>query len=249
MANEIKVKKGDAVIGTGETVEITGVGPNKDVPKGTYQYATVDSKGTETSKYADVQAFKTNPIAVTSISLDKTAISGKPGDKGILNVTFAPTNATNKGFTFASSDATVCKVDNAGNWEMLKDGAADLTVTTADGAKKAVCKATVATPVIHPTGVTASPKTHSAEAGTAGSYTVAAAVAPTNANNKAVGYTITPATTGLTVSAAGKVDWTAAVPDGTYTTTVKTTDGGKTDTSVLTLTKKPDPEPEPPAGG
>lgn len=86
------------------------------------------------------------------------------------------------------------------------------------------------------TGVTLAPKTASAVAGTASSSQVTATVAPANASNKAVTYSVAPATTGLTVSNAGLINWTAAVPAGTYTTTVTTTDGAKKDTHVLTLT-------------
>jgi len=95
------------------------------------------------------------------------------------------------------------------------------------------------------TGVTLSPKTSSAEMGAADDRQLTAAVAPAGATNKAVTFAIAPTTTGLTVSNAGLISWTAAVPAGTYTTTVTTTDGAKKDTHVLTLS---DPEPEPEEG-
>lgn len=85
------------------------------------------------------------------------------------------------------------------------------------------------------TGVTLTPKTSNAEAGTAGSRQLAAAVAPSNATNKAVTYSIAPTTAGLSVSATGLIEWDDAVADGVYTTTVTTDDGGKTDTHALTL--------------
>ena len=86
------------------------------------------------------------------------------------------------------------------------------------------------------TGVTLSPKTSTAEFGKADGANLTAAVAPANATNKTDSYSIAPTTAGLTVSASGRVEWTVAVPPGTYTTTVKTADGSKTDTHVLTLT-------------
>lgn len=85
------------------------------------------------------------------------------------------------------------------------------------------------------TGVTIAPKTLAGVNGTAGSGQLTPTIAPTTATNKAVTYAITPVTTGLTVSTAGLVSWTTAVPAGTYTITVKTTDGNKTDTCVLTI--------------
>ena len=92
------------------------------------------------------------------------------------------------------------------------------------------------------TGVSVSPKTGTAVAGTAGSRNLTTTVEPSNATNKAVTYSIAPATTGLSVSSTGVIAWTEEVPAGTYTTTVKTTDGNKMTTHVLTLTE---PEVEP----
>ncbi len=86
------------------------------------------------------------------------------------------------------------------------------------------------------TGVTLTPKTSSAESGTAASRQLAAAVAPANATNKAVTYSIAPTTAGLSVSGTGLIVWDDTVPVGVYTTTVTTTDGNRTDTHVLTLT-------------
>lgn len=94
------------------------------------------------------------------------------------------------------------------------------------------------------TGVTLTPKTSSAEAGTAGTRQLSATVSPANATDKSVTYSIAPTTTGLSVSNSGLISWTDAVPAGQYTTTVTTNDGAKTDTHVLTLT-----EPEPPPEG
>lgn len=86
------------------------------------------------------------------------------------------------------------------------------------------------------TGVAFNPKTSNAVAGTASGANLTATVAPANATNKAVTYAIAPVTAGLSVNAAGRVEWTAAVAAGSYTTTVTTADGAKTDTHVLTLT-------------
>lgn len=94
------------------------------------------------------------------------------------------------------------------------------------------------------TGVTLSPKTSTAEAGTAGSRQLSATVSPANATDKSVSYSIAPTTTGLTVSNSGLIEWTEDVPAGQYTTTVTTDDGGKTDTHTLTLTEPPEPDPE-----
>lgn len=87
------------------------------------------------------------------------------------------------------------------------------------------------------TGVTLSPKTSTAVAGTAGNRQLSATVSPANATNKTITYSIAPATAGLAVTSGGNITWTDAVPAGEYTTTGKTVDGNKTDTHVLTLTE------------
>lgn len=95
------------------------------------------------------------------------------------------------------------------------------------------------------TSVSLSPKTSTAESGTAGDRDLTATVEPEHALNKTVIFS-TEDVEGLSVSSSGKLEWTAGTPAGTYTTTVTTTDGAKTDTHVLTLTEpEPDPDPEP----
>ena len=116
------------------------------------------------------------------------------------------------------------------------------SVSTVNGDKESEkTTITVKTKPIKVTGVTLSPKTSSGEAGTAGERQLTSTVEPSNATNRAVTYAIAPTTAGLTVNASGKITWTGDVPAGEYTTTVKTADGSKTDTHILTLTE-PDPE-------
>lgn len=91
------------------------------------------------------------------------------------------------------------------------------------------------------TGVTISPKTSTAEAGTASSRDLTATVEPSNATNKSVTFE-TEDVEGLSVSSSGKLEWTADTPAGTYTTTVTADDGGFTDTHTLTLEEPEEPE-------
>lgn len=89
--------------------------------------------------------------------------------------------------------------------------------------------------IVEVSGVTVSPKNSTATAGAAGNRQLTATIAPEDATNKNVTYSIAPETAGLSVSDAGNITWTDAVPAGVYTTTVTTVDGGKTDTNTLTL--------------
>ncbi|MGN0824064.1 MAG: Ig domain-containing protein, partial [Candidatus Coproplasma sp.] len=83
-------------------------------------------------------------IAVTGVSLDKTAVTLKMGATvtATLVATVAPSNATNKNVTWSSSDTAVATVAN-GVVTALKDGTATITVTTADGNHTATCAVTV----------------------------------------------------------------------------------------------------------
>lgn len=189
----------------------------------------------------------TKPIAVTGVTIAPKTATLEVGETQQLTSTVAPSNATDKSVTYASRAQGVADVYADGLITAKVAGEAEIVVTTTDGEKKDTCVVTVKEPVVDVTGVTLSPKTSSAEAGTADERQLTATVAPSGASNKAVTYAIAPTTTGLSVSNAGLISWTDAVAAGTYTTTVTTTDGAKTDTHVLTLTD-PEPEPDPEEG-
>ncbi|HAP2889868.1 phage tail protein [Enterococcus faecalis] len=104
----------------------------------------------------------------------------------------------------------------------------------ADGGEKVNVPAFKTSPIVV-TGLEFSPKTSTADAGTAGSRQITATVLPENATNKKVNYSITPVTEGLAVSGTGNITWTETVPAGTYVTEGETEDGKKTAQHTLTL--------------
>jgi len=93
--------------------------------------------------------------SVTRVTLDLTAISLKvDGKTPTLTATVTPNKATNKSVTWTSSNASVASVSNKGMVTGLSAGTAgtagtaatataNITVTTVDGGKTAVCKVTV----------------------------------------------------------------------------------------------------------
>lgn len=234
-----KIYKGENVIVKGESpLAITGLEPNTAVSAGEYEAVRVEDD--RESERVDIPAFTTLPIEVTGVSVDPTSLSLDTGDTGNLTATISPSNATNQGVSWQSSNTDVATV-NDGVVTAVSAGSATITVTTNDGEHTATCEVTVTDPVINVTGVALSPQTSSAEAGTAGNRQLTATVSPDDATNSGVSYSIAPTTDGLSVSGSGNITWTADVPAGTYTTTVTTDDGDHTDTHVLTLTE---PEPE-----
>lgn len=84
-----------------------------------------------------------NPVNVKSVKLNKKTVSIKKGKTVKLKATLNPTNATNKKVTWKSSNKKVATVTSSGVVKGVKKGTATITVTTADGKKKASCKVTV----------------------------------------------------------------------------------------------------------
>ncbi|MFC5449980.1 discoidin domain-containing protein [Paenibacillus aestuarii] len=85
-------------------------------------------------------------VPVTGLQVDKPQVTLKEGQTTELVAVVLPENATKKNVTWSSSDNTVAKVevkDGKTVVTALKAGAADITVTTADGNFTAVSKVTV----------------------------------------------------------------------------------------------------------
>ena len=247
MAEELKVYKGETVVGTsprGEDgkayITIDSLEANTDYPVGTYQVAFANED--KESEKVDVPAFKTKPINVTGVTLDKSTLSLEEGATGNLVATVAPSTATDKTVTFASSDAEVATVDNTGKVTAVKAGNADITVTTKDGNKTAKCTLTVTAKQIPVTGVTLDKSTLSLEEGA--TATLNATIAPSDASYKAVRFTSSDDTV-ATVDDNGLV---TAVTAGTADITVESIENGsKTAVCTLTVTEPVVPEPEEPA--
>lgn len=86
-------------------------------------------------------------IPVTGVTLDKETMTiemkGEGPWTGSLTATVAPADATNKNYSFSSGDEEVATVTNEGLVTGLKEGECDITVTTEDGGKTAVCHVSV----------------------------------------------------------------------------------------------------------
>ena len=82
-------------------------------------------------------------VPVTGVALDRGDASLDAGETLALTAAIVPSNATNKGVTWSSSDAAVATVSATGVVTGVNTGAAAITVKTADGAKTAICTVTV----------------------------------------------------------------------------------------------------------
>ena len=200
---------------------------------------TADSAYTETAPITQnltlFAKWEKQAVAVTGVTLNKAeATLTAKGQTVQLTATVAPANATNKNVTYATSNEKVATVSPEGLVTAVAKGTADITVTTADGNKTAVCKVTVniadQPTTVAVTGVTL----NKAEATlTAKGQTVqlTATVAPANATNKNVTY----ATSNEKVATVSPEGLVTAVAKGTADITVTTADGNKTAVCKVTV--------------
>ena len=121
--------------GAESPVEITGLKPNTQYDNYALAYAGKSAK--------TPLSFKTATQPVTGVSLDKTTLSLETGKTATLKATVAPTDATNKGLKWASTDKAIATVDNNGKVTGVKAGQATAVATTDDGKKTAEAKITV----------------------------------------------------------------------------------------------------------
>ena len=107
--------------------------------KGGVAYITITAEGKSTSYKVTV----IDTVALKGISLSKTQIELNEDESSRLYVTFNPSNATNKGVSWKSSDESVATVDSSGNVSAKKSGNATITVTSREGGYTASAKVIV----------------------------------------------------------------------------------------------------------
>jgi len=168
-------------------------------------------------------------VAVTGVSLDKTTMALEEGDSESLTVTIAPVNATNKKFTWESSNDAVATAEGDGKVTAHKAGSATITVTTDDSNKTATCNVTVEAVTVAVTGVSLDKTSMSLIESNSGTLT--ATIAPANATNKKVTWESSDDAI-ATVDSNGKV---TAHKAGSATITATTEDGNKVATCTVTI--------------
>ncbi|MBR3441775.1 MAG: Ig-like domain-containing protein [Bacteroidales bacterium] len=175
------------------------------------------------------------PVPVEGVSVEVETVEIAEGETATIVVTVTPEDASVKDVTFASSDEAVATVDEEGNITAVAPGTATITVTTADGGKTATCEVTVTPKVVPVEGIAFTKEQVSVVEGE--KVLLYVSFTPKNASDKRV--TWSSSDTGIaTIDSKGNV---TGVKPGTATITVKTTDGGKTATCEVAVTKKPTP--------
>ena len=167
-------------------------------------------------------------VPVTGLLLSPKTLDITTGQSQHLTATVQPDNATNKDVTWNSSNPGVATVTN-GLVTAVAKGSAAITVRTNDGGYTETCNITVTAAVVPVTGVTISPKTLDITTGQ--SQHLTATAQPGNATNKDVSWT--SSNPGVATVTNGLV---TAVAKGSAAITVRTNDGGYTETCAVTVT-------------
>ena len=223
------ISNNDSVVKVDTNGNITGL----SVGKGTITVKTEDGK-----KTASCVVRVVNPnepviddyIDVVGVSLNNTNITLLKGDSYTLLATINPSDATNKNVIWTSSNSDVATVDDFGKVTAIKNGSATITVKTKDGGKSMVCHVKVTDTKIPVTGVMLNKKELSLTKGE--SETIKAVLSPNNATNNRV----TWSSSNPNVAKVDNNGNIKALSAGKTTITVKTADGNKTASCIVTVT-------------
>ena len=177
---------------------------------------------------ADIQV----PIDVTSVTLDQHSKTLPQGTFFQLAATVAPSDATDQGITWSSSDTNVAVVYSDGTVTAVNPGTATITVTTDDGSFTDTCLVTV-TRLVSGVTLDQTTKTLTIPVGVAygDTFQLTPSVQPSDATDKSVSWSTSNSVV-ATVDANGVV---TARGIGTATITVTTTDGRYTATCLVTV--------------
>ena len=245
-ATSLKISKSSLTLTAGKTYALTSsIAPSNTTNKtirwtsSNEKVATVNSSGKITAVgggKATITAKTSNGLtaactvtvlkSVSSVSLNKTAVSVYTGSSVKLSASVLPSDASNKKVTWSTSNRNVASVDEAGTVRAVKAGTAVITVTTADGGFKATCKVTV---LQHVTSVTLNKTSLVIKRGT--ETKLVASVLPSDASNKTVNWASSDPRV-VSVSVSGEI---IAKSIGSATVTAVTADGAKKASCVINV--------------
>ena len=120
-----------------DVATVDGEGKVTAVKAGSATITVITTDGSKTA--ACEVTVEPRPIKVSGISVDKNTLELVEGEEATLTATVEPADATDKSFSWASSDSQIATVDDNGKVKALKEGTATITATTTDGGKTASC--------------------------------------------------------------------------------------------------------------
>lgn len=195
------------------------------------QTVTVTYKGKTTTFKVKVSEAE---VKVTKINLSEENKTLKIGEKFTLEAKVEPDTATNKQVEWKSEDESIATVSSSGEVAAVKEGSTNIVATAKDGSGiKAICKVTVEKQdtAVKVESITLDKKTAELQVG--GKLLLKATINPDEATNQRISWD-----SSNTAVATVKDGLVTAMSEGKTTITVKTEDGGKTDTAEITVVKE-----------
>lgn len=128
---------------TSDKPEVATVSPGGVVAGISAGYATITATAVDGGKAATCYVHVLD-VAVSSVSLDKSAASIAAGGSLVLKATVSPSNAFGKTVAWSSDRSDVASVDSTGLVTALASGTA--TITASCGTQKAACSVSVNSP-------------------------------------------------------------------------------------------------------
>jgi len=166
---------------------------------------------------------------VSGVTLNKTSLDLKVGEKETLIASVLPTNATNRDVIFSSSKEDVATINEKGEITALKKGNTNIKVTTVDGGYIATCRLRVSDATVPVTGVSISED--SIELNVRETKSLSVTVLPTNASNK----NVTFESSNPRIASVDENGVITAHSVGEVTIVVTTVDGGYKDFVTVTI--------------
>ncbi len=174
-------------------------------------------------------------VEVESITVDPSSLTMDIGDASQLTATISPSDATTQSVTWSSSNTNIATVTSAGYVTATGAGDAVITATAVGTDITATCDITVNTPpVVDVTGV--SLDSSSVEVNITLTTTLTATINPSDATDQSVTWSSTD--TDIATVSDGVV---TGISVGTAYVIVTTTDGGYTDSCLVTVVDNPLP--------
>jgi alpha-tubulin suppressor-like RCC1 family protein len=176
--------------------------------------------------------------AVVGVGLDQGAVTITAGATGTLTAFVYPSNAADKGVSWASSAPAVATVatgtgDGKALVTALAAGTTTITVTTRDGGRTAACQVTVDNGVVHVVGLSMDRPTMVLAPDMSEMLTVS--VRPANATNRDVTWASSNAAVAAVAPSGAGGAFVVAKAAGTATITATAADGGATATCAITV--------------
>ena len=194
--------------------------------------ATIAAKAGRHGAYTSTCWVLVVPISVKSISITPASQKLSVNEEVTLVANIFPTNATEKGVMWSSSDSEIATVDEiTGKVTAKKEGICTITAQTKEKARSVKGTCTIIVEIVSVTGISVTSPSTSLKVGE--SVTLTAIVAPKNASEKGVMWSSSDSEIATVDPETGKV---TAKKKGTCTITAQTKEEGSSVKGTCTIT-------------